>query len=451
MSPFGLKVWQGQWTLISRPRFVSEGKQEKKFVRSWHFPPEEKSFILNELVPFWQDMWYRENSRCPTHVGTLATPSLSLWHQRRPTQAFPWSGRSCPQCSAVWLWGRLSGGSAGKDENVTQLHKLSFFFLHAYTHWHTEPELSVWARLSRMPWAKRLLFMEKVTPCVDIPILQVNACVLPSCQWEPGCPSHQQFKLLSLAGLPDAVSHSSESRLPGISAGIHVLTVLSCRDPKCTKQTTEEKWNLPVTVCFRHSCVHQHCSEQRCLSVVRNVCVWVVGMSTQPHSCAMDNQVPEHCQHLICLPVGKRGPEDCQRQPSANQLQSEECGGEWAAPFTPPSGWPCLYLLLGPWKQSEGLTVCIQRWPEPCLRGGMQSGDACLPGRKCWNLIITPSLSREINEETKKKKKILPCHPTHRHLTDASFNALHKRMLISTQMQVQIHKPSNESIMPHLI
>lgn len=144
-----------------------------------------------------------------------------------------------------------------------------------------------------------------------------------------------------------------------------------------------------------------------------------VCMTTEPHSSAMDNQVPEHCQHLICLPVGTRG----QRQPSANQLQSEKCGGERAAPFTPPGGWPCLYLLLGSWKQSEGLTVCIQRWPEPCLRGGMQSGDACLPGRKCWNLIITPSLSREINEETEKKKKnpSLPPH-THRHLTDTRFN-----------------------------
>lgn len=35
----------------------------------------------------------------------------------------------------------------------------------------------------------------------------------------------------------------------------------------------------------------------------------------------------------------------------------------------------------------------------------MQSGDACFQGRKCWNLIITSGLSREINEETEKEKK----------------------------------------------
>lgn len=55
----------------------------------------------------------------------------------------------------------------------------------------------------------------------------------------------------------------------------------------------------------RHSYLHQHPSEQRCLSVWRDVCVWVVS----PTSSALDNQVPEHCRHLICLPVGTRGPE----------------------------------------------------------------------------------------------------------------------------------------------
>lgn len=108
---------------------------------------------------------------------------------------------------------------------------------------------------------------------------------------------------------------------------------------------------------------------------------------------------------------GNEGRQGCQRQPSTSQFQSKKCGGEWVAPFTPPSGRPCLYLLLGSWKQSEALTVCIQHWPEPCLRGGMQSGDACLPGRKCWNLIITSSLSWEINEETEKEKNLfLPPH-----------------------------------------
>lgn len=122
---------------------------------------------------------------------------------------------------------------------------------------------------------------------------------------------------------------------------------------------------------------------------------------------------------------GNEGRQGCQRQPSASQFQSKKCGGEWVAPFTPPSGRPCLYLLLGSWKQSEALTVCIQHWPEPCLRGGMQSGDACLPGRKCWNLIITSSLSWEINEETEKEKKSIPATP-HEPIPDVCINTLLK-------------------------
>lgn len=35
----------------------------------------------------------------------------------------------------------------------------------------------------------------------------------------------------------------------------------------------------------------------------------------------------------------------------------------------------------------------------------MQSEKPCLADRKCWNLIVTPSLSWEINEETKNEKK----------------------------------------------
>lgn len=44
MSPFGLKVWQGQCTLISRPRLVSEGKTraegygELTFFPRGHYP-----------------------------------------------------------------------------------------------------------------------------------------------------------------------------------------------------------------------------------------------------------------------------------------------------------------------------------------------------------------------------------------------------------------------------
>lgn len=54
----------------------------------------------------------------------------------------------------------------------------------------------------------------------------------------------------------------------------------------------------------------------------------------------------------------------------------------------------------------------------------------------------------------KKEKKIHPCHPTHRHLTDASSNTLERKkkaLIHNTQMQVQVYKPPVESIMPYLI
>lgn len=73
MSPLGLKVWQGQCTLISRPRLVSEEKPEKVDVRSRHVSPvETNSFILNELVPF------RTVTLFGVRVGGLDVPLTSV-------------------------------------------------------------------------------------------------------------------------------------------------------------------------------------------------------------------------------------------------------------------------------------------------------------------------------------------------------------------------------------
>lgn len=49
------------------------------------------------------------------------------------------------------------------------------------------------------------------------------------------------------------------------------------------KRVTAKKFKiLPERVCFRDSNVYQHFCEQRCLSIVRNVCVWVVCGAPSP-------------------------------------------------------------------------------------------------------------------------------------------------------------------------
>lgn len=106
-------------------------------------------------------------------------------------------------------------------------------------------------------WAKCLLFMEKVTPCVDIPILQVNACVLPSCQWEPGRPSRQPFKLW-------LILHTQCQKVS--LRAFKAAALLECRGFHWAK-TDRGKYSLYL---------HQHVSEQRCLSVGRNVFGWWV-------------------------------------------------------------------------------------------------------------------------------------------------------------------------------
>lgn len=123
---------------------------------------------------------------------------------------------------------------------------------------------------------------------------------------------------------------------------------------------------------------------------------------------------------------GNRGPSKRARPAPgpANQLPANVWGR--AALFTPPAQRLTLPLSpLGSWKQSGDLTASLSgAWPGQrvaCLRGGMQAGDARLPGRKCWNLIIAPSLSREINEET----KIHPIHPTHIQSTDTHTHTHH--------------------------
>lgn len=45
MSPFGLKVWQGQCTLISRPRLVPDGKQ------SWKRGPSIEFYLKKLTIP----------------------------------------------------------------------------------------------------------------------------------------------------------------------------------------------------------------------------------------------------------------------------------------------------------------------------------------------------------------------------------------------------------------
>lgn len=106
-------------------------------------------------------------------------------------------------------------------------------------------------------WAKCLLFMEKVTPCVDIPILQVNACVLPSCQWEPGRPSSQPFKLW-------LILHTQCQKVS--LRAFKAAALLECRRSHWAK-TDSGKYILYL---------HQHVFEQRCLSVGRNVFGWWV-------------------------------------------------------------------------------------------------------------------------------------------------------------------------------
>lgn len=152
------------------------------------------------------------------------------------------------------------------------------------THTYRKAELSVWTRLSRMPWAKCLLLMEKVTPSVDIPVLQVNACALPSCQWETGCPSHQHYKIQPQPPLPDAKSSNLEggrkdkNKTKNTEQTRVCLYLFPLLDPRRHRpQPDSENPNLTMeknaTSWFRHSFLHQHLCKQRCLSAVWGMCV----------------------------------------------------------------------------------------------------------------------------------------------------------------------------------
>lgn len=97
------------------------------------------------------------------------------------------------------------------------------------------------------------------------------------------------------AGLQNAVSHNLQSRIAGLLASVHVLTALSNEQNWQWRKMQQCTSEIPISTGKVFIC------SENC------VCVWVVGMSTQPHSSAINNQVPEHCQRLICLPVGTRG------------------------------------------------------------------------------------------------------------------------------------------------
>ena len=224
-------------------------------------------------------MWCKETLELShTHVGTSATPSLSRWHQRRPTLPFPWSGHSCPQCSAVWLWGRLSGGSVRKDENVTQLHKLSFFYTHTHTHTHAHTHTLNQSCLSE-PDSPGCLGPNVYSSWKKwLPVL-----ISPFCKLMPACypPANENLAVLHISSsnfdssrAPRCSVRRFRNKKPGLQVSLNCVIVW--RPPDIQKLATEEN----ATVWFRHSYLHQHLSEQRCLSAVRNVRVWVAGTST---------------------------------------------------------------------------------------------------------------------------------------------------------------------------
>lgn len=140
----------------------------------------------------------------------------------------------------------------------------------------------------------------------------------------------------------------------------------------------------------------------------------------------MDNRVPEHCQHLICLPVGKRG----QRTASVSPLpisSSLKSVGVWAGGSLPQ--W--VTLPLSPLRPLETI------WGPDSLYSALARA---LPQRRYafrrrlspWQEMLEPdhyssSLTGDYWGNWKKRKKIHPCHPTHRHLTDASSNTLERK------------------------
>lgn len=183
ISPLGLKVWQGQCTLISRPRLVSGGR--------WRIEWSKPVFSLPRFLLF-GPIWCKERNFWGLSLTSVHEP---LPHCLRHIKGDPFRrpfGQDvlAPNVALFGFGVVFLQDLCGKMKMWPSC--INFIFSH--THTLAEPRLSVWARLSRMPWAKCLLFMEKVTPRVDIPILQVNACVLPSCQWKAGCPSPPPLK-----------------------------------------------------------------------------------------------------------------------------------------------------------------------------------------------------------------------------------------------------------------
>lgn len=86
MSPFGLKVWQGQCTLISKPRLVPELQRTVRLEG-----PRSAVWVSDE-----------NKRQCAlSHLGSWAIPAPSQSRQRRPTQRSLWSARSWPRCSVV--------------------------------------------------------------------------------------------------------------------------------------------------------------------------------------------------------------------------------------------------------------------------------------------------------------------------------------------------------------
>lgn len=122
-------------------------------------------------------------------------------------------------------------------------------------------------------------------------------------------------------------THSVRKFRKSISEGIKALTL------NVKLQKTERKIQLCVSDIYISTSV----SLNKAVYLQWEMCLCA---GYEPHSGAVDNQVSEQCQPSNLASCGNEGPRDCQRQPSASQLQPEKCGGEWAAPFTPPVGDP---------------------------------------------------------------------------------------------------------------
>lgn len=156
--------------------------------------------------------------------------------------------------------------------------------------------------------------------------------------------------------------------------------------------------------------------------------VWVLG----PRSGAMDNQVPEHCRHLICLPVGTRGRGICQRQPVC---QSAPAWRVWGCAIGSIYSHRWVTLPLSPPRPLETIP---KAWQSAFSAGqSLASQAVCSPetlvslagSAGTWSLLLV-SHGRLMRNQ----RKGYSCHLVCRHQPDACFRNDHKHTYVQTSL-----------------